>query len=268
MTAAIAGRDKDRPAERAGEAEGSAKVRSVLAALDLLDCFAEDEELGVTEIARRLGVAKSTAHRLLSTLCARGIAEQIPETGHYRLGLHLYELGQLARDRVPLRRTALPLLEELRIASGQTVHLAIADGPDVVFLERLQTLRGMPWLASRQRRMPLHTTSVGKVLAAYDPDLAAVRAAAGFPRLTPRTIGSAREWQDALAAIRKVGYAVSDSENQFGLATIAAAARDSSGRSRAAVSVAGPSQVIMANVDRLSRVVVLTANKLSHRLGW
>jgi DNA-binding IclR family transcriptional regulator len=129
-------------------------VKSVLAALDVLDCFSQQEELGVTEIARRLGVAKSTAHRLLTTLCARGIAEQNPQTGHYRLGLHLFELGQLARERAPLHRAALPLLEEIRQATGQTVHLSVADGADVLFLERMTSVRAIPLLVPGTRRMP------------------------------------------------------------------------------------------------------------------
>ncbi len=273
-TAAAHGRPAGSPAVVGDPVTGpesradQSKVRSVLAALDLLDCFADDEELGVTELARRLGVAKSTAHRLLSTQCARGIAEQIPETGLYRLGLHLYELGQLAQDRVPLRHTALPLLEELRLATGLTVHLAISDGPDVVFLERMQTLRGIPLLGDRHRRMPMHTTSAGKALAAYNPVAARERAEAGFPAMTPRTIGSLEEWERALGFVRRAGYALSVDENEPGLASIAAPVRDSSGRARAAVSVAGPTDVVLRSVDRTSRVVRLTAGKLARRLAW
>ena len=242
-------------------------VQSVLSALDLLDCFAHEEELGVTQIANRLGVAKSTAHRLLSTLCARGMAEQIPGSSRYRLGLHLYELGQLAQDRVPLRHTALPLLEQLRILTGQTVHLSIADGPDVVFLERLQTLRGIPLLGDRQRRMPTHTTSSGKVLAAFDPEVANARLAAGFPPMTERTIRTAAQWEAALETVRRTGIAISDGENRPGLASIAAPVRDGSGHTVAAVSVAGPSEAVMSNADRHARVVAATALKLSHRIG-
>jgi DNA-binding IclR family transcriptional regulator len=246
----------------------ASKVHSVLAALDLLDCFARDEELGVTEIARRLGIAKSTAHRLLSTLCARGIAEQVPETGHYRLGLHLYELGQLAQDRVPLRHAALPLLEEVRLATGLTVHLAIADGADVVFLERMQTLRGIPLLGDRRRRMPAHTTSAGKVLAAFDPRVAQACLDAGLVQMTPRSIHDPAAWKTTLERVRRDGFAVSVDENEDGLASIAAPVRDASGRARAAVSVAGPSATVLPTIDRTSRVVRLAASKLTRRLGW
>ena len=128
--------------------------------------------------------------------------------------MHLYELGQLAQDRVPLRHTALPLLEELRILTGQTVHLSIADGPDVVFLERLQTLRGIPLLGDRQRRMPTHTTSSGKVLAAFDPEVASARVDGRLPADDRRTIHTRCAVEAALETVRRTGIATSDGENR------------------------------------------------------
>ena len=104
-------------------------VQSVYTAVDVLECLMRDEEVGVSDVARRLGVAKSTAHRLLTTWCARDMAERNPDTGRYRLGMRLFEFGQMASDRFPLRRAALPLLEELRQASGHTVHLISAGPP-------------------------------------------------------------------------------------------------------------------------------------------
>jgi DNA-binding IclR family transcriptional regulator len=255
------------PAAASGAGTAAVPLHSVLSALDVLECFVATEELGVTEVARRLGVAKSTAHRLLSTLCARGVVQRVPGSGHYRLGLHLWELGQLVQDRVPVRHLALPLLEELRLRTGQTAHLAIADGPDVVFVERIQALSGIALFGERQRRVPLHTTSAGKVLAAFNPETSRARLSAGFPRLTEHTIGSARLWQACLAEVSARGLAVSDSENLPGLASIAAPVIDTSGLAVAAVSVAGPSSAILDDLDRHSRVVAITAARLSRRLG-
>jgi DNA-binding IclR family transcriptional regulator len=241
-------------------------VKSVLAALDVLDCFSQQEELGVTEIARRLGVAKSTAHRLLTTLCARGIAEQNPQTGHYRLGLHLFELGQLARERAPLHRAALPLLEEIRRATGQTVHLSVADGADVLFLQRLPSVRAIPLLVPGTRRMPVHVTSAGKVLAAYDPAVARARARAGYDPHTTRSIRTAVDFEKALAQVRRTGYAVCDGEAVLGLASVAVPVRDRAGRARAALSVAGPSREIGAGLGRYVEVLGAAASRLSRTL--
>ena len=112
-------------------APASSMLRSVRIALDVLECFATDEELGVTDVATKIGVAKSTAHRVLTTLAGRGFIEQDPDSGLYRLGLHLYELGQLTISRNPLRHAALPTLRQIASQTSLTANLAIADGPDL-----------------------------------------------------------------------------------------------------------------------------------------
>jgi DNA-binding IclR family transcriptional regulator len=169
-------------------------LKSVSAALDVLECFAVDGELGVSDIARKLGIAKSTAHRLLTALCRKGIAEQNPETGHYRLGLHLFELGQLAQARSILRHVALPTMTKLAATTGHTVNLAVVDGPDVVFLERLEIHDDVHFLGHAGRRFPSHCTSSGKAIAAYNPEAAQARRDAGFPPRVTHTVRSQNDW--------------------------------------------------------------------------
>jgi DNA-binding IclR family transcriptional regulator len=246
---------------REGDVDGG--LKSVASALDLLDCFVEDEELGVSEVARRLGVAKSTAHRLLTTLASRGLIEQSTATGKYRLGLHLFELGHLALARVELRRRSRTLLEELRERSGWTVHLSIAQGADVLFLERLPTLRGMQVMEEYRRRWPLHATSSGKAICAYDPEAAAARAAAGFPQYTQHTIASAEQFAQELQRIRGQGYATSDQELMHKLASVAAPVLDVHGVAIAAVSVTGSSDELGPHPDRQARLVSAAAQHLA-----
>jgi DNA-binding IclR family transcriptional regulator len=247
-----------------GEVDGG--LRSVLRALDLLDCFLGEDELGVADIARRLGVAKSTAHRLLTTLCARGFAEQNPQTGHYRLGFHLYELGQLAVTRTDLHQAALPLLEELRERTGCTIHLAVPDGPEIVYLERLQTLRVMRLFTGVSRRLPAHCTSSGKVIAAFDPVVARARTAAGFTRLTSRSIQDAARFDRELATVRRTGYAVNSDEAKHGLTSVAAPVRDHTGRARAAISLVGPTAEVLGAVELHARLAGAAAHRLSRTL--
>lgn len=242
-------------------------VKSVTAALDVLDCFIEADELGVSDIARRLGVAKSTAHRLLTSLCARGLADKNPETGQYRLGLHLFELGQLAGQRMRLRRTAMPLLEELRQVSGCTVHLAVASGSDVLYLERLETLRGMQLFGAVGRRLPSHCTSSGKVIAAYDTDFARARKAAGFPALTDVSIRTANDYDRALVDVRRRGVATNMGEALAGLASVAAPVLDASGRAQAAISLVGPATEFASDFGRPARLVTVAARRLARSLG-
>ncbi len=242
-------------------------VKSVTSALDVLDCFLDSDELGVSDIARRLGVAKSTAHRLLTSLSARGLTDKNPETGHYRLGLHLFELGQLAGDRMRLRRTAAPLLEELRQLSGCTVHLGIASGSNVVYLERLETLRGMQMMTSVSRSQPSHCTSSGKVIAAFDPDAARARKAAGFPALTDVSIRTEADYDRALMEVRRRGVATNIGEALDGVSSVAAPVLDSSGRARAAISLVGPTSQISGNVGRSAQLVSVAARRLARSLG-
>jgi DNA-binding IclR family transcriptional regulator len=241
-------------------------LKSVAAALDLLDCFVEDEELGVSQVARRLGVAKSTAHRLLTTLASRGLIEQSSTTGRYRLGLHLFELGHLALTRLDLRRESRTLLEELREVSGWTVHLAIAQGADVLFLERLPTLRGMQAMIEYRRRWPLHATSSGKAICAFDPEAAHARSAAGFPSFTTHTITSEAAFRADLAAVRKRGYATSREELMYGLASVAAPVMDKQGVARAALSITGSAQELGQHPDRQARLVTAASQRLAKQL--
>lgn len=221
----------------------------------------------MSDIARRLGVAKSTAHRLLTSLCARGLADKNPETGQYRLGLHLFELGQLAGQRMRLRRTAMPLLEELRQRSGSTVHLAVASGSDVLYLERLETLRGMQLFGGIGRRLPSHCTSSGKVIAAYDSDFARARRAAGFPALTEVSLRNAGDYDRALVDIRRRGVATNRGEASAGLASVAAPVLDASGRAKAAISLVGPEPEFVSDFGRPARLVTLAARRLARSLG-
>lgn len=151
--------------------------------------------------------------------------------------MRLFELGQMASDRFPLRRVALPLLEELRQASGHTVHLAVADGADALFVERLYNLGGIKLFAGETRRVPVHLTSVGKALAAFDPAVAQARREAGFPRATDRSIATPADWERALAEVRRNGVAVSVGEGKLHLTSVAAPVRNARGRSFAAISV-------------------------------
>ncbi|MCQ4079110.1 IclR family transcriptional regulator [Streptomyces sp. RB6PN25] len=241
-------------------------LKSVWAALELLDCFEAAHELGVSDIARQLGVAKSTAHRLLTTLCARGLVEKNPQSGQYHLGLHLLELGLLVAGRFRLRQAALPLLEELRQRTGCTVHLSVPEGADVLFVERLQSLNGMHLLANVGRRLPAHCTSSGKVMAAFDATLARQRREAGFPVLTSSTIRTPAVWDRVLVETRRRGFAVSRDEMTVGLTSLAAPLRDNAGRARAAISVVGPTREVGDSIERSARLVTEAARKLSRRL--
>lgn len=240
-------------------------VQSVLSAIDILDCFARDEELGVSEIGRRLGVSKSTAYRLLATLCCRGLTEKNPETNQYRLGLYMFELGQIALTRVKLRQAALPLLEEVRRRTGSTVQLSTPDGIDVIFIERLQGSRGLGLLMPFGRRTPSHAASGGKVVAAFNPAFAEARRRAGFPKLTALTTSSAAEFDLHLSSTRKHGYASTFDEVAIGLSSVAAPIFDTNGDVHAALSLIDTTEQVRANLGRLALLTIEAARRLSRQ---
>jgi DNA-binding IclR family transcriptional regulator len=248
------------------EVRSDGGLQSVSAALDLLGYFSSAEELGVTEIARRMGVAKSTAHRLLTTLCAGGFVERDAGTGRYRLGMKLYELGQLAVSRSRIHQTAVPMLAELHELTGGTVHLAIPDGAEIVYVERLVATSSARASSGFARRLPAHCTSSGKAIAAFDQRVASARSLAGFSPLTGRSIHSARDFARELTETRRRGYAVSIDEAYVGFGSVAAPVLAHDGSARAAISVVVPSSRLRADTDRPARLVRLTAQRLAKQL--
>lgn len=238
-------------------------VQSVATALDLLDCLAAEPELGVAELGRRLGVAKSTAHRLVTTLCEKGYVQRVPETKGYRLGIRLHELGELVASRSQLRDHALPLLESLRAQTGETVHLAVPEGAQMFYVERLESYHGLRFSSRVARVRPIHLTSSGKAVAAFNPTVAEAACAAGFERRTPRTIRTKEQFLRCLADTRARGYAFSIEEDEPGLASVAAPVLDHTRTARAAISVAGPvARIAGDHIGQMARRVQAAASQL------
>jgi len=246
-------------------------IRSLATALDLLDCLATEPELGVTDLSRRLGIAKSSVHRILKTLCSKGYVQQVQETKCYRLGIRLHELGEVVASRSQLRGLALPLLESLRAQTGETVHLAVPEGGQMFYVERLESYHGLRFSARVARVRPIHLTSSGKAVAAFNDAVAAAAISQGFERRTPRTIRTAEQFLRCLAETRKRGYAYSIEEDEPGLASVAAPVLDRDGIARAAISVAGPmARVSGEHTAQMARRVLSAASQLTslEALWW
>jgi DNA-binding IclR family transcriptional regulator len=149
-------------------------LQSVSIALGVLEALAVAPELSLSELARRVGVAKSTAHRTCAVLTGAGLLTRT-EAGKYRLGLRLIEYGQLATARSPVGEHGLPLLAELRTTLGETVQIGVPAGGDVVYVERVEGVRAIRYSSDNTRRGPVHRSSAGKVLAAFVPGVMEAR---------------------------------------------------------------------------------------------
>ncbi len=239
-------------------------LRSVGIALDVLDAFFDETELGLSELARRIGVAKSTLHRTCGVLTQRGLLERTPRGG-YRLGVRLYEFGHLVTTRSALRTNALPLLVELRNTIGETIQLGVPVGADVLYVERVEGLRALRFTSEAFLRSPVHRSSAGKALAAFLPALAANRLQAGLPRFTGRTLVVPKMFIDELERVRQRGYAISIDENEIGLSSIGVPVRSRPGGPViAAISVAGPtSRVLGDHETHHIRLMLRAAEQLS-----
>ena len=243
---------------------GKPALQSVSIALDVLDALAEAPELSLSELARRIGVAKSTAHRTCTVLASRGLLVRTA-VGKYRLGLRFVEYGHLATARSAVGDHGLPVLVELRNALGETVQIGVPAGPDVVYVERVEGVRALRYSAGNSRRGPTHRSSAGKVLAAYIPELLESRLRAGLPPSTGYTIVVPEVLKAELAKVRERGYARSVDETELGMSSLAVPVRaEADGPVLAAISMVGPTaRVIGDNESR--HVAALTA--AARRLG-
>lgn len=227
--------------------EDDSPLRSVSTAVSVLDCFADEAELGATRVAARLGIAKSTACRMLAALATGGLLERTG-SGRYRLGLRLFEFGQLAVDRLMLRDVALPAMGDLRELLRESVQLGVSVGTDVLYVERAEAAGMNVRFRSENRRNPAHSSSAGRVLAASDPALATAILERGLQRYTPFTVVDPRRYRQVLATTREQGYAASREEFEPGWSSVAAPitlARGGRPHVVAALSVVGPTSRLL-----------------------
>jgi IclR family transcriptional regulator, KDG regulon repressor len=248
-----------------------ARLSSVANSIRLLMSFSgEEDELGITALASRLRLAKSTVHRLAATLAGAGFLEQNVETGKYRLGLALFELGALVRRRMHVANEARPLLRELLEKTGETVQLGIVDHYNVLYIYEMESRRAIRMAAAVGGRAPLHCTAVGKILLAHQPkeyvkevfDL-------GLAVYTPKTVTKREAVLDILAEARARDYAIDDEESEQGLRAIASPIRNYSGAVIAALGLAAPVQrMTKKTLQTTVPTVIEAANAISARLGY
>lgn len=243
-------------------ASAADRLLAVLAAFDR-----SAPALSLTEISRRAGLTLPTAHRLVGLLTAWGALER-DASGLYHIGLRLWELGALAPRGLALREAAMPYLEDLYEATHENVQLAVRDGMEVVYIERISGRSAVGVLARIGAHWPLHATGVGLVLLAHsDPAvqeeyLAAERLAS----FTPFTLTDPAALRRTLAQVRQSGFAVSDRQITDDALSVAAPVRDARGGVVASVSIVVPSAG--ARPSALAPLVRFAGLGISRALGW
>lgn len=246
------------------------QLSTVARALQVLQAFSyEQPVLGVSELARTLDMGKSSVHRILSTLAEQGFVVKTDDD-RYRLGLKLHELGQLVVSTLELRTVAHAPLERLHAETGETVHVAVLDGTDAIYVHRIESERTLQTFARVGRRVPAYTTSSGKCLLAFgDQESVDAVVRAGLKRIGPRSITTEKALRETLRAIRANGFAVSVEENQKGVLSIGAPVFGHDRSCVAAVSMAAPTiRTGTDKVPRLTRLVRKCALDISVGLGF
>jgi DNA-binding IclR family transcriptional regulator len=190
-------------------------------ALALLFAFDQDHrQLRLTELADRAGLSLPTTHRLAAELVAGGALVRRP-TGAYVVGRRLWDLGLLAPTESTLREVAVPFLSDIHATTRATVHLAVRDDTQALYLERLTGPTSVPIVSTVGSRLPLHSTGVGKVLLAHAPPAVIDEVLGSLRRLTPYTVVQPVRMREQLAQVRRTGYATTNEEMTLGACSLA-----------------------------------------------
>jgi IclR family KDG regulon transcriptional repressor len=219
------------------EEQEKGTVRAVERALDILLCFAGTEtELGLSDIAKRLGLHKSTVHRLLASLESKGFIRRHPQTEKYRLGWSVLELVSNIYQSDDLTSIVLPEMTRLRDQLGETISLYILTGKERIRIQAVESNQPVRRVANIGKRLPLHVGASGKVLLAYSPEL--LEELLQDPTWPPEQ--NRDEFLAALQTVRDLGYAVSIEEREAGAAAVSSPIFSRGGKIAAALSVSGP----------------------------
>ncbi|MHB9144252.1 MAG: IclR family transcriptional regulator [Symbiobacteriia bacterium] len=242
-------------------------VRSVERALDILLCFADQPGgLGVTQVADRLGLYKSTVHRLLQALEAKGFVRRDPTSERYHLGERVLQLAASFPQSDDLPAAATPEMIRLRDETEETISLYIRDGLERVRIHKAEGLQEVRRVVQLGQRMPLYVGAASKILLAYAPDdiRSKVLDSENLPESLQRKV-----LEKQLAQVKLQGYASSIGEREEGAAAVAAPVLDRYGQAVAALAVSGPAQRFdEGSMEHCAILVRLAAERIAQRLGW
>ncbi len=253
------------------DSKNSNIIQSVDRALSILEVFSlKEKELGVTEISKRTALNKSTCFGLIHTLQNKGYLEQNPDNGKYRLGIKVFELGQIFELGLELRTIAKPYLEELVKETKETVHLVIRNKIEAAYIEKVEGPSAVNIISQVGNRVNLYCTGVGKSLLAYFPedDVSEVLDKELIP-FTKNTIIDKGKLRQHLKEIREKGFSIDDEEIEIGLRCIAAPIFNHREEVIAAISISGPTMRITdERIAEIAELVKKAAGNISNKLGF
>jgi IclR family KDG regulon transcriptional repressor len=236
-----------------------------------MECLAStDRPLSTLEVAELCGLSRPTAYRFLTTLLARGYVAS-NQNGHYHLGTRVLTLSKGLLDRLDLTELDRPELRELSQASNETVHFAILDDTEMLYIDKVESSQPVRMHSTIGARNPLHCTAIGKAVLAFIPveERNALLDRIAFIPRTPNTITDRAALAEHLELVYSRGFAIDDIENEEGIRCVGAPVFNHTGRVFAAISISGPAyRLSIPRLLELSTLVITAANAISNKLGY
>lgn len=220
----------------------STRNSSIENALTILKKFSMDEpEMGITEIAEKCNLAKSTVHRLLTTMASEGFVYKDSRTNRYSLGVSILFLTNTINHQLPILKESMPILNLLTERTGESSHLGILENQEVIYLQKIESAFHSAVLTHIGKRNPAYCTSTGQVILAYETKKIVDEVLAGeLISHTPNTLTDAETIRNKLKEVKRRGYSVSDQELNKGIISIGAPVFNEKGKIMASINITGP----------------------------
>ncbi|WP_017727646.1 IclR family transcriptional regulator [Halalkalibacterium ligniniphilum] len=246
------------------------QLSSVHKAIRILKAFTQEEpELGISELSKRFGLAKSTVSRLIQILCEENLVQRNEETRKYHLSLGAFEIGSVVYHEIEVAQVALPLLKQMLDKVRGVIQMVTYDKGEIVYLIRLPEDRDSKVINTMGKRLPSHCTAAGKVLLAYqDEQEIAHYLQKDLNAFTERTITSKEDLWNELIKIRRKGYALSHGEFRTGVSSVSVPVYDEFDRVVVALSVTRPTELMSSGqVERVKGEMEIYSRLISESLG-
>lgn len=246
-------------------------IQSIVRVSQILHCFINYDELGITEISQKTKLNKSTAFGLINTMESIGFLTQNPQTKRYRLGIKLFTFGSLVERRMDIRNEAHPYCEKLSEKYNATVHLAEYYDKSLIYIDKVNNQSSAIVYSYLGRNAPLYCTGVGKSILAFLPEEEVDNYinSTELEAFTPYTIISKEKLYNALYEIKRTGYAVDDQEIEEGLRCVAAPIFNYSHMPIAAISISNTiSRIAIEDVPFIGKEIIDVTDKISKQMGY
>lgn len=247
------------------------RVQSIDRAVAILDCFTENRrELKLSDIAQMLDLNKSTVHGLLNTLKYHGFIEQDEVTQKYRLGTRFIVYGDLVINSMDILNISYPIIERVCEKIEETVHIAMLDGSEVVYIEKKECNKSIKTSTKIGARVPAYVTADGRIILCYlEKDKLKELLPRNLKKFTPKTVTDKSQLLEVLTTIKKDGYAIDYEEAVLGLVCIAAPIMDYTGAVRYSLSTTCPTvRMTEDKIKEYIHIIKNAANEISCRIGY